>query len=312
MGANQLLIKKPGLYTSIQDLGRVGLMNKGVARSGAMDAHSARLANWLVGNDPDAALLETTFQGLSVEFQCSTIMVITGGNLGVRFNNQPLEMYRPTQVQPGDELVFEKRQTGIRAYLAISGGIENQKIMGSHSEHSMIDLGVKRIEAGAVLKINPAGKIKTGRKVANELKPAYNKHFTARILPGPEFNQFPQQYIDQLTTLPLQVSSDSNRMGYRLQGDFSSGEIPKGILSGGVIPGTIQVPSSGQPIILMNDGPTTGGYARIGNIITPDLNYVSQLGPGDSIRFTWVTFEEADRILNNYDSLMSGLFGAVN
>ena len=307
MAANQLLVKKPGLYTSIQDLGRVGLMNKGVARSGAMDTHSARLANWLVGNDPDAALLETTFYGLSVEFQCKTIMAITGGDLGARLNKQPLDRCHPTIVQPGDELVFEKRNTGIRAYLAISGGIEHQKIMGSHSEHSMIDLGVKRIEAGAVLKIKSARKIKTGRKVANELKPVYSTHFTARILPGPEFNRFPQQYIDQLTTLSLQVSSDSNRMGYRLQGDFSPGQIPQGILSGGVIPGTIQVPTSGQPIILMNDGPTTGGYARIGNIISPDLNHVSQLGPGDSIRFTWITFEEADRILKNYNSLMDGL-----
>lgn len=309
MAANQLLVKKPGLYTSIQDLGRVGLMNKGVARSGAMDAHSAILANWLVGNDPDAALLETTFQGLSVEFQCSTIIAITGGDLGARLNNQPIEMYRPTFIQSGDELVFEKRNTGIRAYLAISGGIEDQKIMGSHSEHSMIDLGVKKIEAGTALKIKSSIKRITERNVPHELLPVYSKHFTARILPGPEMDRFPRQYIDQLTTLPLQVSSDSNRMGYRLQGDITPGQIPQGILSGGVIPGTIQVPTSGQPIILMNDGPTTGGYARIGNIITPDLNYVSQLGPGDSIRFIWVTFEETDRILKNYNSLMDGLLG---
>lgn len=309
MGSNQLLIRKAGLYTSIQDLGRKGLMNKGVARSGAMDVQSALLANWLVGNSPDDALLEITYQGLHVQFECSTAIAISGGDLGAKLNDQSVRRNQTIIVRPGDELRFEQRKSGFRAYLAIAMGIPQQAIMGSRSTHSMIDLGIEKIKDGTALKLKPPGKHVVKRSVPQELRPVFAQHFTARILPGPEFALFPKAYIDQLTNQSWGISADSNRMGYRLKGDIGSGQLPEGILSSGIIPGTIQVTSSGQPIILMNDGPTTGGYARLGNIITPDLYYIAQLGPGDSLRFAWISFDDADRILKNYSSLLNELIG---
>lgn len=305
MGSNQLLIKKAGLYTSIQDLGRKGLMNKGVARSGVTDAQSALLANWLVGNSPDDALLEITYQGLHIRFECSTAIAISGGDLGAKLNDQSVERNQTMIVQPGDELRFEQRKSGFRAYLAIAGGIPQQAIMDSRSTHSMIDLGIEKIKDGTVLKLKPPGKRIEQRSVPQELRPVFTQHFTARILPGPEFELFPKAYIDQLTNQSWDITADSNRMGYRLKGDIGSDQLPEGILSSGIIPGTIQVTSSGQPIILMNDGPTTGGYARIGNVITPDLNYIAQLGPGDTLRFKWIDFPEADRLNNQYHKYLT-------
>lgn len=304
MGANQLLIKKAGLYTSIQDLGRTGFMNKGVARSGAIDTQSASLANWLVGNDANTALLETTFQGLTVQFQDSRIIAIAGGDLGAHLNNRPVTLWESVQVGEGDVLAFDKKVSGFRAYLAISGGIKQSKIMGSRSTHSMIDLGIEKIKDGSILELYSTNS-QVKRSSSESHRPVYTKHFTARLLPGPEFESFPREYMDQLTTQQLTISPDSNRMGYRLIGDFDSKDLPQGILSSGVIPGTIQVTPSGQPIILMNDGPTTGGYARVGNVITPDLNYIAQLAPGDLLRFTWVNFDQADRILKNYRDRLS-------
>ncbi len=308
MGANQLLIKKAGIYTSLQDLGRAGLMSKGVARSGVLDRQSALLANWLVGNDPGAAVLETTYHGLSIRFQGACVVAITGGDLGAKLNNVPVELYQPIPVKQGDDLIFSERKAGLRAYLAISGGMDQPEIMGSKSQHSMIDLGIQKVKDDSTLSFFSSGRKQTDKKVPVELKPVFTKHFTARILPGPEYELFPQRYIHELTFQSLKVSSDSNRMGYRLAGDFSDHDLPEGILSSGVIPGTIQVTSSGQPIILMNDGPTTGGYARVSNVLTPDLNHVAQLGPGDTLRFKWVTFDEADRILKNYTEKLNELF----
>ncbi len=306
MASNEILIQKAGLYTSVQDQGRAGYMAKGVARSGSMDYYCACLANWLVSNPSDAALLETAFQGLSIRFKRSCFIAITGADLGAELNNKVIERYQTVQVIAGDQLVFKKRKSGLYAYVAIAGNLNCQKIMGSTSMHAMMDLGTSSIMDGSVLQFTPMQQVPPQRMVPVKSIPVYSRHFTARIIKGPEHTQFPDEFIEQLTRESLIISSDSNRMGYRLKGHLTNQHIPKGIVTSGTVPGTIQITASGQPIVLMNDGPTTGGYPRIANIISSDLHHVAQLGPGDTLRFKWVSFEEADYLLEKKSDLLSG------
>lgn len=309
LASNEIWIKRAGLNTSVQDLGRQGFMSKGVARSGAMDQYSACLANWLVSNAIDTALLETTLQGLSMSFRSNCFIAITGADLGAELNGKEIDRYQTIQVVVGDELVFKRRKSGLYAYLAITGGIDSQEIMGSASMHSMIDLGIGKLSNGSVVHFHPARQIPAKRLLPKYLIPVYSQHFTARITRGPEFDEFPEEFITQLEKESLTITADSNRMGYRLKGNLFEKGIPKGIVSSGVIPGTIQITSSGQPIILMNDGPTTGGYPRIANIISPDLNHVAQLGPGDTIRLKWISFEEAESLLEGQQKVLSRFTG---
>ncbi len=304
----RILIRKTGPYTSIQDAGRFGYMEFGLGRSGAMDQQSAIIANRLVGNPVDAALLETTFQGLSLQFSDGCIVAITGGDLGARLNGRTVGSYKAVPVKPGDELAFTKRKTGFRAYVAISGGINSVKKMGSRSGHTLFDLGMEAIHEGSQLNFNVVKKKLHPYIIREGSIPVFSKHFTARILPGPEHHLFPDQLIERLGKESFKVSTDSNRMGYRLSDQLDDRDLPEGIVSSGIVPGTIQITSSGQPIVLMNDGPTTGGYARIGNIISPDLNHMAQLGPGDTLRFRWIDFEEADQLLADYHSMLKDIF----
>lgn len=298
MGRGKILVRKSGLQTSVQDVGRMGYMQCGLPHSGYMDHRSAVIANRLVGNPNDTALLETVMQGLSLEFFDSCLIAIAGADLGAELNDDGIENHSVYQVERGDVLTFKKRKSGIRAYLAFSGGIDTSLIMGSRSTHSLFDLGNKQISDGSQIFFRKTRNLSV---IEGKLElPTYSSHFSARILPGPEYSLFSSELVDQLSSFSFTISPDSNRMGYRLQGNLEDGSFPEGIVSSGTVPGTIQITSSGQPIILMKDGPTTGGYARIGNVISPDLDFVAQLGPGDTIRFKWVSFEEADLLLQNY------------
>ncbi|XOV92030.1 MAG: biotin-dependent carboxyltransferase family protein [Bacteroidota bacterium] len=296
---SEILIKKAGLYTCIQDAGRMGYMDKGVARSGALDKQSFYLANWLVGNDQGEALLETTFQGLSVQFSCDCLIAVTGGDLGAKLNGKEIKLFSAIPVKAKDELIFSKRISGFRAYLAISGGIEQNHAMASRSAHSIFDLGIRQIKDDTKVEIGSSKKV-TNRNAPPELVTTHTSHFTARIVPGPDFDLFPRKFRDEFSKSSMTVSPDSNRMGYRLKWNPGKYKLPEGIISSGVIPGTIQITSSGQPIILMHDGPTTGGYARIANVISSDLDHIAQLAPGDTIRFKWIDFDEADRRVGEY------------
>ena len=289
---NKFQVIKPGIQTSIQDLGRRGYMAYGVGRSGAMDQSSARKANWLVGNDEHAALLETVHHGLHIKFYSNCQVAITGADLGAQMNGEEIERYRTQMVQAGDELSFTRRKSGLRAYLAVSGGILSTKVMGSRSFHSMVDLGIKAVIDGIELEFGDQEKKLVSREIKKKKHPVFANHYTARVLPGPEYNFFDTEFIKEFEKYSFKVSPDSNRMGYRLDRLSSQIELKDGIISSGIYPGTIQIPSSGQPIILMSDGPTTGGYPRIGNVLSQDLDFIAQLGPGDSLRFRWILLEE--------------------
>lgn len=263
-------------------------MAYGVGRSGALDQASARIANWLVGNDEDEALLETIHHGLHIKFYSNCQIGITGADLGAQINGGKANMYQTLVIQAGDELSFTRKTSGLRAYIAVSGGICSTRVMGSRSFHSMVDLGVEAITGGIELKFGDQDKDFISRNLKEEERHVFTNHYTARVMPGPEYDFFSDEFVKQFGSHAFKVSPDSNRMGYRLEGFSNEIGLKGGIVSSGIYPGTIQIPSSGEPIILMNDGPTTGGYPRIGNIISQDLDFIAQLGPGDSLRFKWI------------------------
>jgi antagonist of KipI len=282
-----LLVVKPGLQTTVQDRGRWGFQALGVPVSGPMDPCSHRLANALVGNDPGAATLEVTWVGPEVEFEDERVVAVTGAEFVLTLEGR-VEGGNTAFVAPaGSRLRFGARGRGSRGYLAIAGGIAVRPTLGSRSTHLVSRTGGldgRALAAGDLLPLGELGSL-SRRRLAGGIVGLPERHARVRVLPGPQLERFADQALDALQSGPYTITSDSDRMGFRLQGpslvhragaDFISDATPLGVL---------QVPSSGQPVLLMADRQTTGGYPKIATLITADIGIAGQLGPGDTISF---------------------------
>lgn len=296
-------IHHPGLLTTVQDLGRYGYQSFGMPVSGAMDHLSLTIANLLLGNPPDAAGLEATLTGPDIEFSSSGAIAVCGADMGAAINGAPISMNTAIRVKPGDRLNFTGLKTGCRVYIAFAGGIDVPKVMNSRSTYLRAKLGGfegRALKPGDRLELGPVcGKVRKA-PLPSGLIPEYNARQTIRILAGPEMERFSPDGIRTFLDSEYEISGQSDRMGYRLSGPV----IPhpdKGadIISAGVSMGTIQMPGNGQPILLMADRQTTGGYARIANVATIDLTRVAQLKPGDRVRFQKITIESAHALVKN-------------
>ena len=286
----QLTFLKSGLFTTIQDPGRRHLGGFGVPVGGWLDEKSALQANWLAGNHPYTPLLEITIQGPKIRFSGSVQIAITGADISPKLNEQPVPRYQTIRVNQGDILSFGRLNQGCRAYLAIRGKWKVEKELGSYS---LLFRG----------KIQPTqrGLINNNSQVLIESKPfiqqrniepkdqlVINNPQTIRVLPGPEFDWFSREEIGQFFSYHYQLSTDSNRMGCRLEGHPLTRDSGVELISSGVIPGTVQIVNNGQPVILLADGQTTGGYPRFVNVMSEDMDKVAQLKPGDKLRFQLV------------------------
>jgi biotin-dependent carboxylase-like uncharacterized protein len=282
-----LLVVKPGLQTTVQDRGRWGFQALGVPVSGPMDPSSHRLANALVGNDPGAATLEVTLVGPEVEFEDERVVAVAGAEFVLTLDGR-LEGGNTAFVAPaGSRLRFGARGRGSRAYLAIAGGIAVTPTLGSRSTHLVSRTGGldgRALAAGDLLPLGEVGFMRR-RQLAGGIFRLPERHARVRVLPGPQRERFADQALDALQSGPYTITSDSDRMGFRLQGPSLAYKPGTDFISDATPLGVLQVPSSGQPVLLMADRQTTGGYPKIATVITADIGIAGQLGPGDTISF---------------------------
>lgn len=290
-----IVVHSPGVFTTVQDLGRPGFGIQGVSRAGAADPLALRIGNRLVGNPDNAPALEMTLTGGSFTFPEGARIALTGGQSA----NVP--MWRPVTVPPGDSLRVGALTAGARCYLCVSGAIVVPLIAGSASTHVLSGLGGRPIRKGDVLTIGePASKAGSAH-IPPELT-RYRKRL--RVTRGPQASLFADETFYRADYI---VSPDSNRMGLRLQGPPVESTQEGQMVTEGVPLGAVQIPANGQPIILFVDQQTTGGYPKIANIITADLPSTGQLRPGDRISFQLVTNDDALQFLRRQEALLNEL-----
>ncbi len=312
-----LHFRKTGLQTSVQDQGRIGHQAFGVPVSGAMDKSSTRIANWLVGNPLNAPVLEITLLGPKIEIEGDCQIAITGGDLSTTIDKNPIPMYETIHVKNGSVLSFGRIQNGCRAYLAVGGKWHIKKWLGSYSVSTHSGAGqicksevmtsvstsfCAIIQKNSFIIITPCTPI-SKRVYPKQYRPGYELDFRLRVLPGPEFEEFSNYSVAYFFGNSHCISVDSNRMGYRLKEPIIDFKSQREVISSGIIPGSIQVTSSGQLIILMADAQTTGGYHRFLNVISADMDRLGQMKPGDEVRFSMIQREEAlDSLQRQYEN----------
>ena len=290
-----ITIVRPGLFTTIQDSGRWGHQSSGVPVSGPMDMVSHRVANALVGNDRSAATLEATLVGPEIRIETGVLLAVAGADLGARVDGQLIPLHKPVRCRPGSVLRFGERRSGTRAYIAFSGGIIVSPELGSRATHALCrlgGLGGRAIAAGDRLPLGNEGTISHWR-VLNVPSPRVDGGARLRVLPGPQLDHFPSDALEVLQKTRFTVTPQSDRMGYRLSGGLIPRIEGREMISDAAFIGALQVPPSGDPILLMSDRQTTGGYPQLATVITADLPITGQLAPGDWIEFQVCARHEA-------------------
>lgn len=289
----------PGVLTTLQDRGRFGYRQFGVPPSGALDPFSYKIANLLVKNFGREACLEITLMGLKLRSLGEFLIAITGGDLEPALNGESLNMWRSHLVIEGDVITFRKVRRGCRAYLSVSGGFAVPEIMGSTSTYLFGKFGGlegRPLKKGDILfKFNqPYTLDRIGVGLPEDWIPQLGQEVSLRVILGPQEDHFTEQGIQTFLSSIYEVTPQCDRMGIRLRGAVIERrpEVEESIISEGFIPGAIQVPGNGNPIIILNEL-VTGGYTKIATIISVDLPKVAQLKPGDRVRFQAVSIEEA-------------------
>lgn len=285
-------VLKPGPQTTLQDGGRPGYHHLGVPRSGAADSLALALANAAVGNPSGAAGLECTLAGPTIEFECETTFGLSGADMGARLNDAPVSSCGAARARPGDRLTLGAAKTGARTYLAFGGGLAGQAFLGSVSTHLPAGLGGiegRALRAGDVLR-GPGLPPNPPREIPAEWYPRPTHEVIIRATPGPEEPLIAADAVERFFAIPLTVDRRADRMGLRLVGLEVAGS---GMSSSAMFAGTVQCPPDGAPFLLLADGPTTGGYFRLAQVIAADLPLTGQLRPGDRVSFHRVGVAEA-------------------
>jgi KipI family sensor histidine kinase inhibitor len=289
-------VVKPGLFTTIQDEGRRGFQAHGVPVAGPMDPFSHRLGNALVGNSRDAATLEMTLGGPELEFEDERLVAVTGASFAVLVDEQRRSTGTPFVVPRGARLRFGERMTGARAYLAVEGGIDVPPVLGSRATHvasAMGGINGRALTAGDRLPLGHKRSVSSRRHRTASVRSALTTPARLRVLQGPDTRSFAADAFTALQASVYTVGADSDRMGFRLNGAVLPHSKYGDILSEATPPGALQVPASGQPMLLMADRQTTGGYPVLATVITADLPAAAQLAPGDAVTFAACTLREA-------------------
>ncbi len=305
-----------GLFTSVQDLGRYGYQRYGVPVSGAMDPYSLRLANILLGNPEGAAALEITLVGPKLKFLANTTIALGGADLAPRLNGSPVPPWQAFRVAKGSLLTFDGPRSGVKSYLAVPGGIDVPVVMGSRSTYSQGSLGghegrsLKPGDRISVLR-KDAGSYPNSATIPRSLVPGREHDFRIRVVMGPQADAFTPEGIAVFFSSTYTVSQKSNRIGYRLQGPAVDHLKSADIISDGVTFGAVQITGDGLPVVLMADRGTTGGYTKIGAVISVDIGELAQTLPGDHITFQAVSVEEAHRLLSEREEALEKFKGHV-
>lgn len=319
-------VVKAGLSDTIQDSGRSGYQQFGVIHSGAMDSISRRIANLLVGNEEGEAVLEMTLLGPSLLFEEEMLLSLCGGEFAPEIDGIPISLWKPIAVKKNSILTIGAAKSGCRLVLAVGGGFDVPEVMGSHSTYIHAKFGgfqgrsLKKDDRLPVKKTGTVSKMIAGHmsqcdmpflttswSAAKQVRPPVGESYTIRVVPGIQKNLFTKQSQRTFLSAIYKVDSQSDRMGYRMIGPVLQLSKTQELLSEAVTFGTVQVPPNGQPIILMADHQTTGGYPKIAQVITADLPVLAQAKPGDSIRFKEVSLQDAQSLLRKIDETIHEL-----
>jgi antagonist of KipI len=300
-------ILAPGPLTTIQDLGRFGYGRYGVPPSGALDTLSLRAANLLVENPENEACLEITMFGSRIKALRDVAVAVAGGDLKPFCNNKPFDMWTSSILKEGDILSFRGMKCGCRSYLALGGGFSLIEVLGSRSTNLSSRFGGfngRPLKKGDILSSHsPHLHLKTdGRSMPQDMIPRYTGTWRLRVIPGPQDYQFTAEGRNTLLCTPYQVSYQSDRTGIRLTGPSLERrpEVQESIISEGVIPGAIQVPGDGRPIIILVEI-VTGGYRKIATVISADLPLLGQIKPGDTVSFEEISLHGAYEALRQFE-----------
>jgi antagonist of KipI len=320
-------VLEQGLSTTVQDLGRIGFQQYGVVVGGVMDEVAAKIANILIGNNENDAVVEMTLIGPTLLFEQDTLISLCGADLSASIGGEPVPLWKPIFVKEGSILRFGRPQQGCRTYLAVAGGIDVPLVMESRSTYVRGGIGGyqgRTLQKGDILKCNPnrrhypsdvakflrtqiwSGSFKTVNwTVSSLIKPVYKKDPQIRFMKGPQFDLFTERSKEEFLSEKYKVTPNSDRMGYRLSAKALKLNTAVELLSEAVTMGTIQVPNDGQPIILMADRQTIGGYPKIGYVASIDFPVLSQVMPGENLTFKEISIQDAQRLLLKRDQLIS-------
>ena len=296
-----------GAYTTVQDKGRYGYQHMGIPMSGAIDSFSCRVANLLVGNPQESAVLEITVTGPRLAVLKEAYVALTGAEMGISLNDKPIEGWMSFRVTKGDLLAVRQIKSGCRAYLAVSGGIDVPEVMGSRSTYVGGKLGGyqgRPLNKGDLLYAGEGRPLKASRRLPSARIPKYASQISLRAVPGPQ-DDFFREGMTTFFQSEFKVSPSADRMGYRLQGPAIRirEDMPKSIISEPSMPGGVQIPADEQPIILLVEQ-TVGGYTKIATVISTDISKVAQAVPGNAITFERVTLETAHSLYRDRERLL--------
>ncbi len=309
-----ILIKDAGLATSVQDLGRYRCSHLGISPAGAADSLSFRIANRLVGNADNAPGLEMTLTGATFEFECPAIIAVTGAECSIEINGHARSGAQSIHLEAGSVVKVGRMRRGVRAYLAVQGGIDVPLKMGSASTHLSAKFGGfegRLLRKGDRLCVGKGGDSHT-RALKSEATPLVGQDSPVilRVTRGLQHDWFDEEAIANFFSSSFSVTDQSGRTGLRLKGNPIFPRNTSQLITDGVPLGAIQIPPDGQPIILFVDQQTTGGYPKIANVIASDLHVVGQLRARDSLRFTEVSIEQAVQMLRQQEAWLQEIFSA--
>ena len=312
-----ITILNPGLLTTVQDFGRIGYQQFGVPVSGVVDPRAMSIANILVDNPEDEAVLECTMLGPQIRFNAPNAIAITGGDVGPTIDNQPIPNYAAIRVEAGQVLRFAGLRSGCRAYIAFAGGLDIAPVMGSRSTYMKAKIGGvegRKLQKDDVIKFrkpNPDLRGLNIRHISPEFVPRLE--YKLRVVLGPQDDMFTEHGIETFLSESYVVTPEFDRMGCRLDGEIIEHKGESGdIISDGIAFGAIQVPTAGKPIIMLSDRQTTGGYTKIANVISADFRILAQLKAGDRVRFAQVSVAAAQDALLTQRAALKTLRTAVS
>jgi biotin-dependent carboxylase-like uncharacterized protein len=303
-------ILNPGLFTTIQDLGRFGYLKYGVPISGAMDTFSFVAANLLVANNPNDACLEITLIGPELQALARTQVAITGGLASPKINGQNVPMWETLDVQEGDIISFGKIVKGCRLYFSIRGGVNTPLVLGSRSTYVRGMLGGlngRQLKTGDMIEVFAKPHLETRLSMSEELMPQFTGRFMMHVILGPQSDMFTEKGMQTFLSNSYKVTSEADRMGYRLEGPTIEHKSKAEIISDALLPGAVQVPRGGKPIMIMRDAQTTGGYPKIAVVVSPDVSLLGQARPGDIVEFSRITIKQAREKALEYYKLLKNL-----
>ncbi|WP_088035355.1 biotin-dependent carboxyltransferase family protein [Evansella clarkii] len=301
-------VLEPGIETTVQDKGREGYYEIGMPPSGAMDRYSYLAGNLLVGNEENASSLEITYMGPKLQFEEDAVIAVTGGEIPPKINNEPVPMWTTLTIKKGDILSFDFVKSGARVYLAIAGGIDVPVLQGSRSTYTLCQIGGfegRALKAGDELETGDMQEtsVKEGTTIPEEFIPVYKKSHEIRVIIGLCSYRLTEESKQRFLDLEWKVTPEANRVGYRFKGErlnfvereqpFGAGSNPSNVTDLGYPIGSIQVPDGIEPIALLNDAVTGGGYATIATVISTDLSHMAQIKTNETVKFKAVDLDEA-------------------